>query len=203
MAYTAWLNTVWDSGSGVITGNPTVAAPVHDLNFRLLGLQMSTDRFASSAADQITSFGAVVGRPRDANGPLSFPAILDVSGTFRLGANTSFWVNRFWNSSEISGTVAVTVEDLDAGTIVTGPEWVICRNSGFNVDEHRFLPTNPDLLGSATVSGRFRATPLHNYRVWIDLHGHVSGAGFSSGAKLTAEIFISTISFNWYLAPVS
>ncbi|HEX4817122.1 MAG TPA: hypothetical protein VFV66_30645 [Nonomuraea sp.] len=205
MTYTATLDLWWDSGNGVVTGSPSVAAPVHDLETGHLALRMATNRTAPSAADQITSLGVVIGRPRNQNGPISGPSVLQVGANFRLDTDSRFHVERSWNSSELWATLAVTVEDLDAGTIVTGPEFVIARDGGFHVGENKLIPSNPAPGGSAAVSGDFGCAPGHTLRAWIDLHAHVSGAGFGgtggSGADLIVGTVAPTISFLWYFTP--
>jgi hypothetical protein len=205
-SYTAPLDWAWDSGNGVVSGSPTVSVPVHDTGTGHLALGMATNRSAPSAADQITSLGAVIGAPRDFNGQFDGPSTLQFGTTFRLDTNSRFHVERSWNSSQIFATVAMTLEDLDTGTVTTGPEFRICWNDGFNTGENRDLPTNPAPGGSMSWSGDFDTAPHHNFRAWVDLHAHVSAAGFGgvggSAADLTVGILAPRISYFWYFRPI-
>ena len=204
--FSARLDWTWDSGNGVVSGFPTVSAPVHDSTTGRLALGMATNRSAPSAADQITSLGAVVGPPRDSNGQFDGPSVLQFGTTFQLDTNSRFHVERSWNSSQIFATVAMTLEDLDAGTIVTGPEFRICWNDAFNTGENRDLPSNPPPGGATSWSGDFNTPAHHHFRAWVDLHGHVSAAGFGgvggSAADLTVGIVAPTITYFWYHRPI-
>ena len=204
--YSARLDWTWDSGNGVVSGSPTVSAPVHDAGTGHLAVGMSTNRSAPSAADQITALGAVIGPPRDASGRFDGPSTLQFGAKFQLDANSRFHVERSWNSSRIFATVAMTLEDLDAGTVVTGPEFRICWNDAFNVGENVDLPSNPPPGGSRSCSGDFDTPAHHHFRAWVDLHGHVSGAGFGgtggSAADLTVGITAASITYFWYFRPI-
>jgi hypothetical protein len=206
MSFTARLDWMWDSGNGVVSGSPTVSPPVHDAGTGHLALGMATNRAAPSAADQITSLGAVIGPPRDVNGHFDGPSTLRVATTFQLDTNSRFHVERSWNSSQIFATVAMTLEDLDAGTVMTGPEFRICWNDGFNTGENRDLPTNPLPGRTTSWSGDFDTPPHHYFRAWVDLHAHVSAAGFGgaggSAANLTVGILAPTITYFWYFRPI-
>ncbi|MEV4372699.1 hypothetical protein AB0J71_36910 [Nonomuraea sp. NPDC049637] len=205
MTFFARVDWTWEAG-GAVLGAPTVAPAVHDLATGHLALRMATNRGAPSTADQITSLGASIGVPRNENGRIDGPSVAQVGATFRLDPDSRFHVERSWNSSELSVTLAVSLEDLTAGTVVTGPEFVIARDSGFNVGENKLLFSNPAPGGSAAVSGDFACAARHDYRAWIDLHARVSGAGFGgsggSGADLIAGVVAPTLSFLWYFTPL-